>query len=348
VTHGSGYPSIGFLGTGSYLPDRVVTNDELAERIPDCTAEWISRKTLIEARRYAAAGQATSDLAAAAADSALIRCGITADDIDFLIVSTSTGDFPQPPTAYLVQELIGARNAACFDVNAVCAGFVYAVELARGLLLSRPGTRALVVAADLYSRILDFDDRRTAALFGDGAGAAVLGEVPAPYGILEADLVSMGEAQALIKVAAGGSRNPASPATLAAGEHFFRMDGRGVRDFVMDTVPPILHKMLARAGTSAEDVNCFVPHQANGVLVGELAERCGLGSVHTHLTVSRYGNVGSASVAVALDDAERRGLLADGALVLLAGFGGGMSIGALLTRWRTIGAGVPQCPAGAI
>jgi 3-oxoacyl-(acyl-carrier-protein) synthase III len=336
------FPSIGFLGTGSYLPDNVVTNAELETRIPDCTAEWIIRKTLIETRRYAAPGEATSDLAAAAANDALTRAGVTANQIDFLILSTSTGDFPQPPTACLVQELIGARNAACFDVNVVCAGFVYGVELARSLLVTRPGTRALVVAADLYSRIIDFDDRRTAVLLGDGAGAAVLGEVPAPYGILEADLASMGEAQELIKVAAGGSRTPASAATLAAGGHFFRMNGRGVHDFVMDNVPPILNKMLAKAGSMAEDVSCFVPHQANGVLLGELAERCGLGSAHTHFTLTRYGNVGSASVPVALDDAERQGLLADGDLVLLAGFGGGMSVGACLVRWRTIGADAPR------
>ncbi|MGN5377322.1 3-oxoacyl-ACP synthase III family protein [Streptomyces lasalocidi] len=223
-----------------------------------------------------------------------------------------------------------------------CApGFVYGIELARSLLVTHPGTRALVVAADLYSRILDFDDRRTAVLLGDGAGAAVLGEVPAPYGILETDLATMGEAQELIKVAAGGSRTPASAATLAAGGHFFRMNGRGVRDFVMDTVPPILNKMLAKAGSTAEDVNCFVPHQANGVLLAELAERCGLGSAHTHLTLSRYGNVGSASVPVALDDADKQGLLADGDLVLLAGFGGGMSVGACLVRWRPTGADAP-------
>ena len=324
---------IGFLGTGSYLPERVVTNAELETLIPDCTAEWISRKTLIETRRYAAPDQATSDLAASAASAALTRAGLTAGDIDFLIVSTSTGDFPQPPTAYVVQELIGARNAACFDVNVVCAGFVYGVELARGLLLTRPGARALVVAADVYSRILDFNDRRTAALFGDGAGAAVLGEVPHPYGILDVDLVSMGDARELIHVAAGGSRNPVSPATLEAGGHFFRMNGRGVRDFVMDNVPPILHKMLARAGSTAGEVDHFVPHQANGVLLGELAERCALDSAYMHLTVSRYGNVGSASVPVALDDADRRGLLAEGDLVLLAGFGGGMSVGTSLVRW---------------
>ncbi|WP_305783690.1 3-oxoacyl-ACP synthase III family protein [Symbioplanes lichenis] len=324
---------IGFLGTGSYVPDRIVTNAELAARIPDCDAAWISRRTLIETRRYALPGQATSDLAAAAATAALTRAGVEAGDIDFLIVSTSTGDFPQPPTSYVVQELIGARNAACLDVNVVCAGFVYAFELARGLLLSRPGTRALVVAADVYSRILDFADRRTAVLFGDGAGAAVLGEVPGPYGILETDLVSMGEARELIHVAAGGSRTPASPATLASGGHFFRMDGRGVRDFVLDQVPPVLGKLLARAGAAPGEVDVFVPHQANGVLLGELAERCGLGSAHTHLTVSRYGNVGSASVPVALDDAVREGRLADGDLVLLAGFGGGMAIGASLMRW---------------
>lgn len=327
------FPSIGFLGVGSYLPDRVVTNAELESRIPGCSAEWTSRKTLIETRHYAADDQATSDLAAAAAADALTCAGVTADAIDFLIVATSTGDFPQPPTACVVQELIGARNAACFDVNVVCAGFVYAVEVARGLLAARPGTRALVIGADLYSRILDFDDRRTAVLFGDGAGAAVLGEVPEPYGVLGSDLVSMGEARGLIKVAAGGSRTPVTAATLAAGDQFFRMDGRGVRDFVMDNVPPIVNKMLAAAGSTAGDVDCFVPHQANGILLAELAERCGLGAARTHLTVSRSGNIGSASVPIALADADRRNLLSDGDLVLLAGFGGGMSVGACLVRW---------------
>ena len=196
--------------------------------------------------------------------------------------------------------------------------------LARTLVATRPGSHALVVGADLYSRILDFDDRRTAVLFGDGAGAAVVGPVPADSrGIVEFDLASRGDAHDLIRVEAGGSRQPASTKTLADGGHFFRMKGRDVTEIVLHEVPPFVDKLLARAGTTAADVDHVVPHQANGVLLEQLVERCGLTGAHTHRTVEKYGNVGSASVPVTLDEANRAGRLADGDLVLLLGFGGG-------------------------
>jgi acetoacetyl-CoA synthase len=325
--------AVGFLGTGSYIPERVVTNDEIAARVPDAPAEWILRKTAISTRRYAAPEEATSDLAAKAALRALERSGLSVDRVDYLIVSTSTGDFPQPPTACLVQNLIAAYGAACFDVNAVCAGFVYGVEMARLLVAARPGAHALVVAADVYSRILDFDDRRTAVLLGDGAGAAVIGRMPEPYGIVATDLTSYGYAHDLIKVVAGGSRVPTTAETVAGGGHFFTMQGRKVRDFVMDQLPAVLDKLLAGAGLSVADVDCFVSHQANGVLLRELVARCGLQDAYTHVVVERYGNVGSASVPLALDDAVRSGKVGDGDLVLLAGFGGGMSVGICLLRW---------------
>ncbi|MEV6597698.1 ketoacyl-ACP synthase III [Actinoplanes sp. NPDC051346] len=327
-------PRAGILGTGSYVPEHEVTNEALVERVPDTTAEWISRKTLIEARRFAAPDQATSDLAIRAAAAALESAGIPADRIDYLIVSTSTGDSPQPPTASLVQHALGAHRAASFDINVVCAGFVFGLALAESLVAVRPDAVVLVVAADVYSRILDFDDRRTAILFGDGAGAAVVGAVPAPYGIVDRELVSRGDAHGLIHVKAGGSRLPASAETVAAGDHFFRMNGRGVRDFVMDGVPPVLHDLLKRAGVTAAEVDHFVPHQANGMMISELVEAAGLSHARTHLVLERYGNTGSASVAVALDAAARSGALGDGDLVLLAGFGGGMSVGAALLRWH--------------
>lgn len=329
--------AIGILGTGAYVPERVVTNDELAARMPDVTAEWIIRKTAIRERRYAAADQATSDLAAHAATRALAGAGLGADRIDHLIVSTSTGDFPQPPTSCLVQEIMGARSAACVDINAVCAGFVYGLALARGMVLANPGSHALVIGADLYSRILDFTDRRTAVLLGDGAGAAVVGEVPAGQGILEVDLSSHGEAQDLIKVVAGGSRVPTSVRTVVEGGHFFTMDGRGVRDFVMANVPPALDKILARRGVEASQVDCFVPHQANGILLDGLVEHCGLPGARTARIVEELGNLGSASVPVALDHAVRRGEVGHGDLVLLAAFGGGMSMGTCLLRWSSGG-----------
>jgi 3-oxoacyl-[acyl-carrier-protein] synthase-3 len=325
--------AVGVLGTGSYLPVREVTNAELATLVPGADPDWVMRKTLIRARRFAAADEAASDLAAKAAIPALDRAGITAADLDYLIISTSTGDSPQPPTANLVQDLIGATKAACFDVNVVCAGFVFALSLARSLVALRPDAKVLVVAADVYSRILDFADRRTAVLFGDGAGAAVVGAVPAGYGILETELVSRGAAHQLIRVAAGGSRLPASAETVANGGHYFRMDGRGVREFVAEHVPPVLAGMLERAGLHAKDVDHFVPHQANGVMLQELVDLAQLDGATTHLTLDRYGNVGSASVPVALDAAVRSGQVLDGDVVLMAGFGGGMAVGASVLRW---------------
>src|SRR3954469_7583021 len=229
--------AVGILGTASSLPERTVTNGELAAMVPGADPEWVLRKTMIEARRFAAPGEATSDLAARAAVRALERAGLTASDIDYLIVSTSTPDMPQPATASLVQNLIGAHRAAGFDVNVVCAGFVFALSMAQGLVTLRRDAKVLVVAADVYSRILDFGDRRTAVLFGDGAGAAVVGAVPEGFGILEAELVTRGDAAGLIHIDAGGSRLPASAETVAGGAHYFKMNGRGVRDFVNDHVP---------------------------------------------------------------------------------------------------------------
>ncbi|WP_041832441.1 3-oxoacyl-ACP synthase III family protein [Actinoplanes sp. N902-109] len=326
-------PRTGILGTGAYVPEHEVTNEELVQRVTDTTPEWIAGKTLIEARRFAAPHEATSDLATAAARAALEDAGIAAARVDYLIVSTSTGDSPQPPTASLVQHALGAGRAACFDINVVCAGFVFGLALAQSLIAVRPDAVVLVVAADVYSRILDFDDRRTAILFGDGAGAAVLGAVPEPYGLIDSELITRGDAHELIHVKAGGSRLPASAQTVADGDHYFRMNGRGVRDFVVAGVPPVLAGLLGRAGITPGQVDHFVPHQANGMMIRELVTAAGLTSARTHLVLDRLGNTGSASAAIALDQAARDGEIKDGDLVLLAGFGGGMSVGAAVLRW---------------
>lgn len=323
---------IGILDTGSYLPKNEISNAEIAERV-GVDEEWILRKTRIGGRRFAAPDEATSDLAANAGEDALERHGLTADEIDFLIVSTSTPDSPQPPTACLVQTQLGAWNAACFDINVVCAGFVYGLELARTLVATRPGATVLVIAADLYSRALDFSDRRTAVLLGDGAGAALVGQVGDDYGLVPAQLTSRGDQRRLIRVEAGGSRLPASHETVDDGGHYFKMDGRGVREFVLANVPPALTRLFADAGVTASEVDHVVPHQPNGILLGEVVEQAGLGHARTHRTLERYGNVGSASVAVTLDDARRGGALHDGDLVLLTSFGGGMSMGNCLLRW---------------
>lgn len=242
-------PNIGILGTGSYLPKEEITNEEIARRVPNITAEWIGRRTLIQGRRYAAPHEATSDLARHAATAALARAGVDADRIDHLIVATSTGDAPLPPTSSLVQNALGAHRAVCFDINIACAGFVYALDVARALVAQRPGSLALVIGADLYSRFLDYDDRGTAVLLGDAAGAAVVGAVPEPYGILDTELAGRGDVHELIWIEGGGSRVPASADTVANGGHFLRMTGRGVADFVMRNVPPMIGPLLERTGT---------------------------------------------------------------------------------------------------
>ncbi|MGC4809205.1 3-oxoacyl-ACP synthase III family protein [Micromonospora sp. DT228] len=322
----------GILGTGSYLPRKELTNEEIAERF-DVTEEWILRKTRIRSRRYASPSEAVSDLAVKAGRQALRAAGITADQIDYLIVTTGTGDHPFPPTSCLVQAMLGAERAACFDVNIGCSGFVYGVALARGMSTFKPDGYSLVISADLYSRFVDPDDLGVVVLLADGAGAAVLGPVPDSTGILDVELRGRGDRSELLKIEAGGSRRPASLSTLAEGGHYLRMMGREVTSFVMETVPGSVSVLLDRAGVDPSDVDHFVPHQANGVILERLADLLELKKAQIHRTIERYGNMGSASLAVTLDEANRAGHLHDGDLVMLSGFGGGMALGNCLLRW---------------
>lgn len=327
----NGHPA-GILGTGSYLPERVVTSAEIAEKV-GVTPEWIEQKTQIRTRRYAAPHEATSDLAVRAAERALDQADLPADRIDYIIVSTSTPDSPQPPTAALVQNALDAAGAGCFDINVVCSGFPYGLALATSLQALNPGTHALVIGAEVYSRILDFDDRKTAVLLGDGAGAAVVGPVPRGYGVVACGLHTRGDAHEMISVRAGGSRVPTSHETVDSGGHYFTMQGRNVSSFVLDEVPPALADLLHDADIRVDQVDHFVPHQPNGNLLENLVTKAGLDHATTHRTLEQYGNVGSASAPVTLDTANRAGAFADGDLLLLAGFGGGMAIGTCLLRW---------------
>lgn len=333
----SGARPVGVLGTGSYLPARVVSNDEVA-RAAGVDADWIERRTGIRSRHRAADGEATSDLAARAADEALDAAGITADQLSYLVVATSTPDQPQPATACFVQDVIGATGAACFDLNAVCSGFVFGLATTAGLLagpyLGGGAGYGLVIGADLYSRILDPTDRRTAVLFGDGAGAVVLGPVPPGQGVLDVRLRSDGARSELIGVPGGGSRLPASAETVAGGAHHFRMIGREVREYVSDNVPPMLRELIAATGLTSADVDHFVPHQANGLMLADLAGRMGLVD-RVRLTVRDYANTGAASVPITLDHTVRGIGVRPGQAVLLTGFGGGMSMAAAMLRWAT-------------
>ncbi|MFF3212600.1 3-oxoacyl-ACP synthase III family protein [Streptomyces sp. NPDC002886] len=334
---------VGVLGTGSYVPSHIVSNDEVGAPA-GVDHDWIHGKTGIRNRRWAKSDEATSDLAVIAGREALESAGIRATQLSLIVVATSTPDQPQPPTAAVVAAELGAdQGTAAFDVNGVCTGFLFALTTAQSMLAAAGGGGyALVIGADVYSRILNPTDRRTTILFGDGAGAAVLG-TPAEYepgsqpgperGVLANRLASYAADRHLIEVPGGGSRIPTTAETLAEGLQYFTMNGRGVRDFVADNVPPAIRGFLAEHGLTPADLDHFVPHQANGRMLDNLSVDLGVGEGRTWTTYEEYGNTGSASVPITLDRAARSGRLNAGDLVLLAGFGGGMALGLSLIRW---------------
>lgn len=321
------------LGTGSYLPDEVLTSAELGERL-GVGEQWIVERTHIRQRRVAAPNEATSDMAARAAENALANAGLTAADVDLLIVATSTPDQPMPATACAVQAKIGAVRAAAFDVDAVCTGFVYALVTAHALLSTEPAPRvALVVGADTYSRVLDYTDARTCVLFGDGAGAVVLGRRNSTAGVLSSVLSADGTLADLVEIPAGGSRRPTSAHTLSTGQHYFTMRGRQVRELAARVLPEVVLDITKSAQLTLEDVKLIVPHQANGVMLRHLAHTLGIDEAKMHRTVQRYGNTGAASVPITLDDAVRSGRVKENDNLLLIAFGGGMTWGGVAVRW---------------
>ncbi|GIH67989.1 3-oxoacyl-ACP synthase III family protein [Sphaerimonospora thailandensis] len=321
------------LATGGYWPDRVVVNDEICEAA-GVTAEWIRERTGIRERRWAKPDQATSDLAAMAGRAALAAAGLSAVDLSLIIVATSTPDSPQPPTACVVADELGAgTGAAAFDINAVCSGFVFALSVAERMLAGSDSMYVLVIGADMYSRILNPADRRTVVLFGDGAGAVVLGPARGRRRLVASRLITFGSERDLIKVRAGGSRLPASADTVELGLHYFTMNGRAVRDFVAEHVPAAIRAFLSDQGLSVADIAHFVPHQANGRMLADLARRVGIPDRRMGTTYEDLGNTGAASVPITLHHLAQSGALGSGDLVLLAGFGGGMSLGLGLLRW---------------
>ncbi|MEV8019766.1 ketoacyl-ACP synthase III [Streptomyces sp. NPDC086554] len=324
---------VGVLGTGSCLPEHVVSNAAVAE-LAGVTPSWIERKTGIRERRYAADHQASSDLAGTAARRALDVAGLHPEQVRWIIVATSTPDHPQPATATLVQDRLGASRAAAFDVNAVCAGFVAALQVATRLLAgAEKDCYALVIGAEVYSRIIDRQDRRTAPLFGDGAGAIVLGSVSDGRGVLGTGIRTDGHLHELIGVPAGGSRLPVSEKTVELGQHYFQMQGRNVRDYVMSHLPSAVSGLLEHFGVGPERVDHFVPHQANGAMLKDVWKLLGLSRAQAHLPVEFHGNTGAASIPLALDHACSAHRLADDELVVLAGFGGGMTVTTALLTW---------------
>lgn len=324
--------SVGILGTGSYLPENKVTNFDM-EKIVDTSDEWIRTRTGIGARHFAADGEATSDMAAKAAEKALEAAGITAEEIDLIIVGTCTPDMLLPATACLVQAKLGVSGCAAFDLETACSGFVYGMEIARNFIATGTYNKVLVIGAEKLSSILDFEDRTTCVLFGDGAGAAVLGPVEDGKGILSSELGANGSKGMVLKVDAGGSRIPATEETVAEKLHYLSMDGSEVFKFAVRIMGSSSMNVIEKAGLSLEDIDFLVPHQANMRIISSAAKKLKLPMERVQVNLDEYGNMSAASIPVALDEALRSGKIKEGDKTVLVGFGGGLTWGACVVQW---------------
>lgn len=325
---------IAIVGSGSYLPDKVLTNTDLVETL-GVNEQWIVERTGIKERHIAAPGEANSDLATHAARRALDSAGLTPFDIDLIVVASTNPDQPMPATACFVQANLGASRSVAFDVAAACSGFVFALAAAHDMLAAnRKRTTALVIGAEVISRFIDYNDRRTAVLFGDGAGAVVLRKSEQLLGILTTNIGSDGTLADLAYVSAGGTRYPASSETLAARDHFMKMRGGGIRRTVTGILPEMTSEILGSVGKAISDVHLIVPHQMNGVMLREWPHVLNISPQLIYQTIAWSGNTGAASIPIALDDAVHSGSLSDDDLVLLLAFGAGLTWGGAALRWH--------------
>ena len=321
----------GILGVGSYLPEKIISNFDL-EKIMDTSDEWIRTRTGIKERRVADVNEATSDLATKAALNAIKDANLTPEDIDLIIVATITPDMIFPSTACLVQANIKATKAACFDLEAACSGFIYGMTVAKQFIETNTYKHVLVIGAEALSRILDYEDRSTAILFGDGAGAVVMGSVN-EGGVLSTNLGSDGNGKDYLNIPAGGSKNPTSEETLKNKLHYVKMAGNDVFKFAVRIMQDASIKCVESANLDIQDIDYLIPHQANIRIIEASAKRLKLNMDKVYVNLDRYGNMSAASIPVALDEAYREGKIKKGDNIVLVGFGGGLTWGASVVRW---------------
>jgi 3-oxoacyl-[acyl-carrier-protein] synthase-3 len=323
---------IAILGTGSFVPEKVLTNADL-EKIVDTTDEWIIQRTGIKERHISDKDTPTSALAAKAAVLALEAAKVAAEDIDFVICATVTPDMMFPSTACLVQAKIGAAKAVAFDISAGCTGFVYGLELARSLILADPKRKVLLIGCEELTKITDWTDRSSCVLFGDGAGAVVLAEVDADRGILSTFLGSDGNLGDLIFQPAGGSLSPASHETVDGKMHVIKMAGNKVFPHAVRKMGDAATKALELAGVSQDQLDVLIPHQANFRIIDAIGRQLNLPMEKVYINIDKYGNTSAASIPIALDQAVRSGRITSGKYVMLVAFGAGLTWGAVLIRW---------------
>ncbi len=316
---------------GKYLPEKVLTNADL-EKIVETSDDWITTRTGIKERHIAAKDEATSDLATKAAKQALKAAGLKAAEVDLIIVATITPDMQFPSTAMFVQNKLGANNAFCFDISAACAGFIYAITIAQQFIARGTCKNALVIGAETLSRITDWEDRNTCVLFGDGAGAVVLG-VTNTAGILSVYLGADGSKTSLLQMPGGGSLHPASAQTIKDRWHYIKMEGNEIFKIAVTSMAKAAQMALKNAGLKCADVNWIIPHQANIRIINAVAKRLGFVNAQVYLNIEKYGNMSSASTAIALCEAAEEGKIKKGDIVLLDAFGAGLVWGALIIKW---------------
>jgi 3-oxoacyl-[acyl-carrier-protein] synthase III len=322
----------GILGTGHSYPEGILTNADLA-KIVETSDDWITTRTGIKQRRKAAPNEYTSMFAVRAARQAIERARLDPSDIDLLLCATVTPDQILPSTGCIVQAELGANNAAAMDVVAACSGFLYGVSLADSMIRTGQVRHAVVVGAEILTQYVDYTDRQTCVLFGDGAGAAVLGPVDSSRGILASKIKSDGRYEEQLFSPGGGTRRKPTAETLASGDHFFKMKGNELFKVAVRSMAEISREVLDRAGVKSDDISLFIPHQANQRITEAVADRLNVDVSKVYSNIAVHGNTSSASIPIALDECVEAGRVKEGDLVLMASFGGGVTWGAVLMRW---------------
>jgi 3-oxoacyl-[acyl-carrier-protein] synthase-3 len=324
--------TVSIIGTGSYVPEKILSNADL-EKLVETSDDWITSRTGIKERRIAAEGECTSDMAAKAAQAAMDSAGITADEIDLILVATITPDMFFPSTACFVQTKIGAKHAACFDVSAACAGFLYALEIAQQFITSHTYDTILVIGAEKLSSIVDWSDRNTCVLFGDGAGAAVLRHRGGGHGVISTYMASDGGLSDILYIPGGGSRHPISKENADQRLNCIKMNGKETYKHAVTSMLDAAQRALADANLKPSDLACIIPHQANLRIIEAIAQRMDIPMERFVINLDRYGNTSAAAVAIALDEANRTGRMQVGDYVLLVVFGGGLTWASSVIQW---------------
>lgn len=328
--------SAGILGLGSYVPEKILTNADI-EKLVDTNDEWITERTGIKERRICAPEQATSDLSLIAAQRALEDANVSAEELDMIIVATISADSNTPSTACVLQNKLGAVNAAAFDLSAACSGFVYGSAIASQFIETGVYKKVLVVGAETLSKFVNWKDRNTCIIFADGAGAAVYGIVDDGYGVLSFDLGADGSGAETIEIPGGGSRHPADQETIDNHMHCLHMNGKETFRFAVKAMGSTVMKSLERAGLSKEDIDYFIPHQANIRIIQSAAKRLHLPMEKVFVNIEKYGNTSAASIPIALAEAEREGKLKKGEIIALSGFGAGLTWASCIMKWAKEG-----------